>query len=193
MPKIWRQKKSVIRHYNRLAEIYDSLYGEEQKTKITSILKMMKIRREDLVLDAGCGTGLLIDHLMLKVNHFVGLDIAGNVLKVALERSRRLGIKRNISLIKADIDAVPFRDNVFDKIFALTLLQNVPEPCKTLREIVRVAKNRSEIAVTGLKKHFAKEDFDRIIRKIGQEHIFVESSETHDFIVLIRIDKVKNK
>jgi len=189
----WKQKKGVIRHYNRLAKIYDSLYGEEQKAKIISILKMMRNKRKDLVLDLGCGTGLLIDYVASRVNHFVGLDIAEEALKVASERSCRLGIKRNVSLIKADVDALPFRDDVFDEIFALTLLQNVPEPCKTLQRIVRVAKNRSEIAVTGLKKHFTKESFSEVIRKIGREAIIAEPSEIRDLIAIVKVDKAKSK
>jgi len=189
----WRQKKDVLRHYNRLARIYDSLYGEEQNAKIKSILRMVKTRCEDLVLDAGCGTGLLIDHVAARVNHFVGLDVAEKALKVASERSRRLRIRRNVSLIRADVDALPFRDNIFDKIFALTLLQNVPEPCRTLREMVRAAKDMSEVAVTGLKKRFTEEDFSEIIRRIGMECLLVEDPEIHDFIAVIKVNKVKDK
>ena len=189
----WKQKKSVIHHYNRLAKIYDALYGEEQKAKIESILQMMKNERKDLVLDLGCGTGLLIDYVAPKVNHLVGLDIAEKALKMASERSRRLRIKQNVSLIKADVDVLPFRDDIFDKIFALTILQNVPEPCKTIHEIVRVAKNSAEIAVTGLKKHFTKEKFSKMIRKVGLKYILAEPSKIHDLIAIVKVDKVKNK
>jgi len=50
----WSGKREVLQHYNRLARIYDSLYGEEQNAKIRSILKVLKVGRKDLVLDVGC-------------------------------------------------------------------------------------------------------------------------------------------
>ncbi|HIE18535.1 TPA: class I SAM-dependent methyltransferase, partial [Candidatus Bathyarchaeota archaeon] len=124
----WSEKRKILHHYDRLARIYDSLYGEEQRSKIESILKILKIGCEDLVLDLGCGTGLLIEYVAMKVNHFVGVDLSGESLKIAVERSRRLGVKQKVSLLQADVDNLPFRDDVFDKFFALTLLQSLPEP-----------------------------------------------------------------
>jgi len=187
---IWDKKREVLHHYDRLARIYDSLYRREQDAKIKSILKVLTVRCKDLVLDAGCGTGLLINHLARRVGHFVGVDLSTESLKVFMERSYRLGIKRSVSLIQADVDNLPFRDNVFDKVIALTLLQNVPEPFDTLQEIIRVSKSNSEVAVTGLKKHFDEKSFNNLIGKIGEEHIFVNSSELHDHIAIV---KVKNK
>ena len=190
---LWKYKRDIIHHYNRIAGVYDSLYGEEQKAKIESILRIIKVERKDLVLDAGCGTGLLIKYLASKVDHFVGLDSSEKVLKVALDKSRRLKIKGNVSLIRADIDILPFRDSVFDKIFALTLLQNVPEPHKTLREMIRVAKKNSLIAVTGLKKHFTKKSFSEVISEISQGYVFAEPLNIHDFIAIFKMSKVKDK
>lgn len=186
----WSEKRKILHHYDRLARIYDSLYGEEQRSKIESILKILKIGCEDLVLDLGCGTGLLIEYVAMKVNHFVGVDLSGESLKIAVERSRRLGVKQKVSLLQADVDNLPFRDDVFDKIFALTLLQSLPEPCKTIYEIIWVTKSNSQVAVTGLKKHFTKEYFSRLISKIGCGYIF---AEPHDIIAVVKVDKVKNK
>ena len=185
----WSKKREVLQHYDRLARIYDSLYGEEQNVKIELILKRMKIGCEDLLLDAGCGTGLLTKYIASRVNHFVGIDLAGKVLKAAEERSRRLRIKQNVSLMRADVDNLPFKDGVFDKIFALTLLQNVPEPCETLQEMVRVVKNKSQIAVTGLKKHFTEENFTMMLNRIRGKYILVKYPETHDFIAIVEVNK----
>jgi len=185
----WSKKREVLQHYDRLARIYDSLYGEEQNAKIESILKTMRIGCKDLVLDVGCGTGLLTKYIASRVNHFVGIDLAGKVLKAAEERSRRLRIKQNVSLMRADVDNLPFKDGVFDKIFALTLLQNVPEPCETLQEMVRVVKNKSQIAVTGLKKHFTEENFTMMLNRIRGKYILVRYPETHDFIAIVEVNK----
>jgi len=190
---LWDKKRDVLHHYDRLARTYDSLYGQEQNAKIALILKILKTGCKDLVLDAGCGTGLLIEHVAMEVNHFVGIDLSKKSLKMALARSHRLRIKRNVSLIQADADSLPFRDDIFDKIFALTLLQNAPEPCKTLQEMIRVAKSNSQIVVTGLKKHFSEGDFSKLIGSIGWEYTFAEAQRVHDLVAIVKVNKVKNK
>jgi len=188
----WEEKRRILRHYNRLAMIYDSLYGEEQSSKIDLILKIFRIGCEDVVLDAGCGTGLLLEHIAMRVNHFIGIDFAGEPLKVAKERSCRLGVKHKVSLIRADVDNPPFRDCVFDKVFALTLIQNLSDPYKTLKEMMRVMKDCSQIVVTGLKKRFNKEKFSELIGKTGCEHVFTDG-QIRDLIAVIQVNKVKNK
>ena len=186
----WERKRGTIEHYDRLASIYDSLYGEEQSIKIGLALRNIKVRSDDLLLDIGCGTGILMEFVTSMIRHYVGLDLAKKTLKIAAERSRRLRVKSKVSLIRADADYLPFRDGSFSIIFALTLLQNIPEPSRTLTEILRVAKDKSQIVITGLKKSFTKKEFDELICKVWRDHTFLEAPGSKDFIVVI---KVKDK
>jgi len=186
----WERKRGTIEHYDRLASMYDSLYGEEQSIKIGLALRDVKVGCDDLVLDVGCGTGILVGFVASMIKHYVGLDIANKTLKVAAEKSRRLGVKSKVSFIRADADYLPFRDGSFSVIFALTLLQNIPEPSRTLTEILRVARDRSQIVITGLKKSFTKKEFDELICKVWRDHTFLEAPGSKDFIVVI---KVKDK
>ena len=185
----WRLKRRIIRHYDVLAGAYDSLYGDEQKAKIGSILKSLRLMRGGTVLDVGCGTGLLMEYIAGRVDHLVGVDLSSNSLRVAVERSRRLGITEKVSLIRADADFLPFKDDVFSLIFALTLLQNIPEPGNVIHEVSRVAEKDSIFAVTGLKKHFTAESFDGLLKSLGRERILFEVQEAHDLIAIVKIDK----
>ena len=186
----WERKRETLEHYDRLASMYDSLYGEEQSIKIGLALRNVKVRSDDLLLDVGCGTGILMEFVASMIRHYVGLDIARKTLKAASERSRRLRVKSKVSLIRADADYLPFRAGSFSIIFALTLLQNIPEPSRTLTEILRVAKDKSQIVITGLKKRFTKKEFDELICKVWRDHNFLEAPGSKDFIVVI---KVKDK
>jgi len=186
----WERKRETLEHYDRLALIYDSLYGEEQSIKIGLALRNLKVKNGDLLLDIGCGTGILMEFVMPIIKHYVGLDLAKKTLKVAAERSKRLRVKSKVSLIRADADYLPFRSGSFSIIFALTLLQNIPEPSRTLVEILRVAKEKSQIVITGLKKSFTKKEFDEVVCRIWRDHTFLEAPGSKDFIAVI---KVKDK
>ena len=73
--------------------------------------------------------------------------------------------KINSFLVSADAEHLPFRDKVFDTIFAITLIQNLPNPIKSLKEIKRVSKREASIVVSGLKRKYTFKEFKSIIRK----------------------------
>jgi ubiquinone/menaquinone biosynthesis C-methylase UbiE len=117
-------------------------------------------------LDVGCGTGILFDHIADTADKIVGLDFSGKTL---LEAKRRLraGNLANVHLIRGDADNMPFRDEVFSHVFALTILQNSPDPVETLAEITRVAQNHAVFVVTGLKKIFNERTLRQLLRNTG--------------------------
>jgi ubiquinone/menaquinone biosynthesis C-methylase UbiE len=176
--EFWRKKRRVIRCYDRLAGIYNLLYGQEQKLKIIESLKAINLNETDIILDVGCGTGLLFSHINGLAETIIGVDISTRILKTALKLVKSIGGKSTIILLRADADFLPFKERVFDKVFAITLLQNMPNPVSTLNEIVRVAKANSEIIVTGLKKFFLKEDFLRILIEAGMNPFIIDAGNS---------------
>jgi ubiquinone/menaquinone biosynthesis C-methylase UbiE len=158
----WEQKIDSMTHYDITASSYDGQYAEEQKEKIEAALKRIKLGWHGLILDCGCGTGLLFEHVVEKAEMVVGMDISRKILAVAKRRAKTFG---NVSLVLADADYTPFRNEVFSHVFAITLLQNMPNPEKTLAEICRVAEKDAYIVVTGLKKKFSLEKFESLLRK----------------------------
>jgi ubiquinone/menaquinone biosynthesis C-methylase UbiE len=157
----WKEKRGTIRHYDQQATIYDVQYLGEQNAKIEGALSSTEIKPNELVLDLGCGTGFLFHHIDESIRLLVGLDISLNVLREAKKRTKNLS---NIALIRADADNTPFPDCVFDRVFAITLLQNMPDPLKTISEMKRVGKPQAIFAVTGLKKKFTQEGFINLLK-----------------------------
>jgi ubiquinone/menaquinone biosynthesis C-methylase UbiE len=160
----WDKKRGVRRHYDVTAHIYDTQYAEEQAAKIGAALQDVNMAKASLVLDAGCGTGLLFSYVADKAETTVGLDISRKILFKARKRAK---IFSNVDLILADVDNMPLEENIFSHVFAVTLIQNVPNPVKTLKEIRRVAKDGAAIVVTGLKKGFTLERFEGLLRDAG--------------------------
>jgi len=160
----WRKKRQTMRHYDQSAAVYDAQYRKEQETKISSALTGLTLERENIILDMGCGTGLLFSHVAKRVKLVVGVDISARILKEAEERAKAYS---NTALIIADTDHAPFPNNTFDAAFAVTLLQNIPKPHQTLDEMKRVTKQNGAIVATGLKKAFSRKEFTQLLRRVG--------------------------
>lgn len=172
--KEWKEKLATIHHYDRQAAIYDVQYSGEQKSKIEDILKNIELNTNEQILDLGCGTGFLFQYIPQKVEFFVGVDISLNALKEAKKRIKNMF---NIALIRADADNTPFSDSTFDKIFAITVLQNMPKPVKTISEMIRVGKQEAIFAVTGLKKKYTQKSFVKTLEKAKLKVVSLNSSQ----------------
>ncbi len=85
------------------------------------------------VADLGCGTG---DHFVYfkRSDNAIGLDIR----QAPLEESRRRN--KDITLIQADVERLPFKDGALDHVFVLHVLEHIARLDVTLREIARVVK-----------------------------------------------------
>jgi len=160
----WNQKRKIIRRYDLTAQLYDVRYAEEQEIKYKTALERLNVARNSRVLDVGCGTGLLFSHVAAKAQTIVGADISGKLLLQAKERVRNF---RNVHLVQADSDYLPFKDNRFSVVFAFTMLQNLPDPLETLKEIKRIAERDAPIVVTGLKKAFSLDAFRELLQNAG--------------------------
>jgi len=170
----WNEKRNVMCHYNQLSRVYDRQYANEQKTKIEATLENVSLNKKDFVLDVGCGTGLLFPYIANRVQFIIGIDISRKLLKKA--RTRRKCYP-NTHILLADADHLPFQNQIFHRIFAITLLQNIPKPFATLQEIKRVSKNDATITVTGLKKKFTKETFTTVLKNAKLEIFILKTDD----------------
>jgi len=162
--KEWKTKRKAMHHYDQLAQVYDIQYAEEQNAKIEAALNNTKPGENELVLDLGCGTGLLFEQVAKSTGLLVGTDISSKILQEAKKRVKRFP---NTAILRADADYTPLQNQTFDCVFAVTLLQNMPNPLKTLQEVKRVGKSQSTIIITGLKKKFSQERFMKLLKKSG--------------------------
>jgi ubiquinone/menaquinone biosynthesis C-methylase UbiE len=157
----WRQKLGHMHHYDQTAQVYDTRYTEEQNLKIKTILRSLRLKNQSTIIDLGCGTGLLLPKIRKKARTIICLDISKGMLKKV-----KLGTKlpADVHPIQADADHTPFSNEHFDAAFAITLLQNMPNPRQTLQETKRITKPDAQIIITGLKKHFALRRFLQLLR-----------------------------
>jgi demethylmenaquinone methyltransferase/2-methoxy-6-polyprenyl-1,4-benzoquinol methylase len=97
----------MFKRYTAGARLYDVLSGEQFVYRAGRVagIEALALKRGDIVLDLGCGTGLNLPLLLEKVGaegHVIGLDRSSSMLAVARDRVRRNGWS-NVSLLEADV------------------------------------------------------------------------------------------
>lgn len=153
------KKKNIIAKYNSTSRFYDDRYRNIQNSKFKLLLKNFKFD-DKIILDAGCGTGLLFE-FFLRFNQrmlnrklrYIGLDISWKMLKQFLYKiNKRSSIKR-VNLILGDIENLPFREEKIHQIFAVTSFQNLYNVEKGLKELIRVGQHGTSLNLSILGKN----------------------------------------
>jgi ubiquinone/menaquinone biosynthesis C-methylase UbiE len=156
-----KKKQEIIHKYNQTSDFYDGRYLTIQQDKFRLILKDI-IFNDKLILDAGCGTGLLFEYIEglfeksdIPSIHYVGVDISINMLKKFHSKCNQKVIKFN--LILSDLENLPFRENKFTLLFSFTSLQNLPDIIQGLKESFRVVIEGANVNFSILRKKLDKE------------------------------------
>jgi 2-polyprenyl-6-hydroxyphenyl methylase/3-demethylubiquinone-9 3-methyltransferase len=85
-----------------------------------------------VLVDLGCGAGLLAPHVEPLGYRLVGVDlVAGSLAQAA---------QRGITPIRADVHAVPLRDECADVVSAGEILEHVSDPSTVVSEACRVLR-----------------------------------------------------
>jgi len=92
-----------------------------------------------LILDVGCGTGEIMHELSRFRKRTIGVDISLSYLKEAKIKG--------LSCIQGDAHFLPFRENVFDTVIALDVIEHLEDPLRFLKECNRVLKRRGIIFI----------------------------------------------
>jgi SAM-dependent methyltransferase len=99
-------------------------------------LALCKLRASAFVLDVGCGTGRWVRRYSDLGYSPIGTDGSPSMLLRALE------LKTVTPLAAAQLQSLPFRDEVFDCVSAITVIQHIPESEQpaAIKEMVRVIR-----------------------------------------------------
>ena len=92
------------------------------------------------VLDMGCGTGLMLEALG-PLAHPVGVDFSPLALKFCRQRE----IAR---LVCAPVESLPFRNEQFDLLLALDLLEHMDDDAALIREMWRLCRPDGHVLIT---------------------------------------------
>ena len=92
------------------------------------------------LLDIGCGTGANLN-MLNEYGEAIGLDFSKESLKFCRQRELT-------NLVLASAEQMNFKDNSFDTVTALDLLEHIEDDRQVLSEIFRILKNQGHLIIT---------------------------------------------
>ncbi len=144
--KMYTMQKGVHKYWNYYLH----------NTRRKCIEELLKIKKGDSFIEIGCAEGEYLINAEAKGARTSGVDIAVNYLKKVPSKFNR---------IRADANALPFKDRVFDWVLCSEVLEHLHNPEDAVFEIDRVCKGKALISVpteehyylTFLDKHLQRE------------------------------------
>jgi len=122
--------------YDKISTFYDDVYVEHKVHAETILHKLNEIysgrEEETLILDLGCGTGMMTKILSEKGFKVVGVDISFSSLCVHQNHYPKH------DLIQADANFLPIADGSFDAVVCLGVWRHFPDVSKVLNEVSRI-------------------------------------------------------
>lgn len=126
-----------VEDYNE--EYYEFLSAKyitgERSRKIRSIANYAGNVKGLKVLDAGCGPGFISRVLLEMGAEVYSLDFSPNAIRKAKENHHD-----KLTLIRGDVSNLPFRENMFDVVYATDLIEHLYDGGIFLEETYRVLK-----------------------------------------------------
>jgi ubiquinone/menaquinone biosynthesis C-methylase UbiE len=142
-------KKKVITSFDMASEGYDCHGLRFFVESAAWLIKNMRLRGDENLLDIATGTGhvAIAAALELRNGNVTGIDLSEKMLQQAMYKAREMNL-RNVSFKHCDIEDMGFDDNVFDATccaFALFFLPNMENGLKC---IAKVLKPGGTLAIT---------------------------------------------
>ena len=135
----------VERVYEKLANVYDLIFGPTLHPGRLVARDCMGIQAGDRILEVGVGTG--INTSLYPTNcHITGIDLSASMLEKARERVARQGLA-NVRLLEMDAARLTFADDSFDIVYVPYLVSVVPDPVQVVREMRRVCRPGGKIII----------------------------------------------
>lgn len=124
---LYDRPTKLFHHHMVLRRDYALAYAEQN------------VARSALVLDLGCGAGILLEGLMDAGYTPVGIEPSSDMLDLARSRLARFGEGR-CRLLQAGCESIPCADDEFDAVLCLGVFGYLDDVDGALKEIRRVLK-----------------------------------------------------
>ncbi len=93
-------------------------------------LERLALPADPLILDAGCGSGRMLDELCA-YGAVAGADLSADAVTAARARGHH-------AVVRAPVEALPFADGAFDLVTCLDVIEHTPDDGAALAELLRV-------------------------------------------------------
>jgi len=175
--------RDTVAMKNRIRQGYDAVFsehvskydelGEELQTRAGAAQLEDLVLKGKVVLDVGCGSGILALLALRKgAARAVCGDISNFMLELAQAKANRQGYSPDqIVFRQLDAESLPFEDAGFDVVVTGMALGLLPEPEKALAEMVRVLRPGGVLSVGAHGPEHYWEACDASFRSINKRYV----------------------
>lgn len=144
---LWNLDKSLALHYGFWdSKVQNLPQALERENEILS--KIAKIKKSDVVLDAGCGVGGSSIYLAKNIGcRVVGITLSPKQQVAAKLNAKRAGVEKLTQFYIKDYTKTGFKNNSFDVVWAIESVCYAPKKEKFIKEAFRILKKGGRLVV----------------------------------------------
>lgn len=163
-----RNSKDVAQYYDDWAADYDETVADwryEAPEKVAQMLRA-ELSAESVILDAGCGTGLVGRAL-----HEAGFEAINgiDVSSRSLQTAEVTGAYRELQEIDMQTLPLPIPDDMYDGLACVGVLTYLTDSIGTVREFSRVVKPGGVVVLTQRSDLFMERRFQDVLKQLSDE------------------------
>ncbi len=149
--KLSPMSKGTSQLFDEWPEAYDRWFATPtgalvKKYETELILNLLTPKKGEMILDAGCGTGIFTFDVLSRGSRVVGLDLSFPMLRKAEEKLKGYPFQ----IVAADMLHLPFSEGSFDKAVSVTALEFIKDGNAAVSELFRVTKKGGYVVVATL-------------------------------------------
>lgn len=167
--------------WDKYAPIYDMIMRKESKNNELFTYINQYLNKDNILLDAACGTGLFTINLSKNVKEVYSFDYSEEMIKITQKKIQKLHLN-NIHTSVQDITNLNYEDNKFNIVIAANIIHLFNKPEKALKELQRVTKDNGIII---LPTYTIGKNFDKIKIKFMKIFGFSSNEWTPDEYISI--------
>jgi len=149
LEQIREQQKATWNKFSPGWRKWDDFTMEFLKPMGDEIIRTLKLKDTDHVLDVAAGTGEpgLTIATIVKNGKVIITDLAEGMLEVARDNAAKKGVT-NCETVACDVCELPFEDETFDAVSCRFGFMFFPDMLMAAKEMVRVLKPRGKVAAS---------------------------------------------
>ncbi len=133
----WKMFDEIATSYDRINRVLSLGMDKAWRRKL---IKSLPDKKNMELLDLATGTADQLLSLLnsgASIKQACGIDLSKEMLEIG---RKKVADKKNVKLIEADAQELPFKENTFDVATFSFGIRNVPDPLQSLKEIYRTLK-----------------------------------------------------
>lgn len=145
--------EDLVHKYDITSRSYDNLYRDEQYAKYSFIFDELAFGVPRVVVDVGCGTGLLIEFLREReidnYDKYICVEPSYGMLKRLLEKKL---LDHRVILVRSYGELLPIPSGVADAVYAFTVWDNVVYKEQFVKEVLRITSPNGYVVISCIAK-----------------------------------------